>query len=131
MKTIVIALVAALASATAVGSAGSFTFLQNERELQVELPISANDAANIVPFIEKAAREAGHKRVRAYEKDVFIPLEQATLSFVRKGGALTMHVAVESQYRFAKNDRQAALVDLKNVGNGIFTRALHLQGAAR
>lgn len=130
MKTVLLALVLALSSAAAIGSAGNLTMFQNERELAVELPVSAADAAAVVPFIEKAARERGITRVRAYEKDVFIPLEQATLSFVRNGGALTMHVAVESEYRFAKGDRAAALTELKGMGNAIFTRALQLQGAA-
>lgn len=130
MKTVLLALVAVLSSTVAIGSAGNLTMFQNERELAVELPVSAADAAAIVPFIEKAARERGITRVRAYERDVFIPLEQATLSFVRNGGALTMHVAVESEYRFAKGDRVAALTELKGMGNAIFTRALQLQGAA-
>jgi hypothetical protein len=130
MKTIAVALFAAFASAAAIGSAGNFTIFENEKELAIELPVSAADAAVVVPFIEKAARESGLTRVRAYAKDVFIPLEGATLSFVRNGNALTMHVAVESEYRFAKGDRKAALLDLKNQGNLIFMRALQLQGAA-
>ena len=130
MKTVVIALVVALSSAAAIGSAGNFPMFQNERELAVELPVSAADAAGIVPFIEQAARERGITRVRAYDRDVFIPLEQATLSFVRNGGALTMHVEVESQYRFAKQDRAAVLADLRGVGNAIFARAQQLQAAA-
>lgn len=131
MKTLAIALVAALASAAAVGSQGTFTMFQNERELAVELPVSAVDATSIVPFIEKAARERGITRVRAYDRDVFIPLEQATLSFVRNAGSLTMHVAVESEYRYAKADRAAALMELKGMGNAIFLRALQLQAASR
>lgn len=131
MKTIVIALVAVLASAAAIGSAGNLTMLQNERELAVELPVRADDASTIVPFIEKAARERGITRVRAYDKDVFLPLEQATINFVRNAGSLTMHVAVESEYRFAKGERAAALNDLKAQGHSIFLRALQLQAAAR
>lgn len=131
MKTLAIALFAALSSAAAVGSAGTFTLFENEKELAVELPVSAADAASVVPFIEMAARQAGHTRVRAYERDVFIPLEEATLSFVRNGNALTLHVAVESELRFAKGERKAALIDLKNQGNALFAKALQLQGAAR
>ncbi|MDP2345117.1 MAG: hypothetical protein Q8O67_29500 [Deltaproteobacteria bacterium] len=130
MKTLAVALFAAFASAAAIGSAGTFTIFENEKELAVELPISAADAAAVVPFIEMAARQGGLTRVRAYAKDVFIPLENATISFVRNGNALTLHVAVESEYRFAKGDRKAALIDLKNQGNAIFTKALQLQGAA-
>lgn len=130
MKTIAIALVAVLASAAAIGSAGNLTMFKNEREMAVELPVTAEGAQTLIPFIEMAARERGITRVRAYAKDVFIPLEQATLSFVRNGGALSLHVAVESEYRFAKQNRAEALNELKGMGNAIFVRALQLQAAA-
>ena len=81
--------------------------------------------------IEKAAREDGLTRIRAYDHAVFIPLEQANLSFVNDKGNLTMHVAVESEYRFKKAERHAALEALKARGNALFARALMLQGAAR
>ncbi len=130
MKTLAIALFAILASAAAIGSAGNFKIFENDKEMAVELPVSAADAATVIPFIEKAARESGLTRVRAYERDLFIPLEAATLSFVRKGNVLTLHVAVESEYRYAKGDRKAALVDLKDQGTTLFTRALQLKAAA-
>jgi hypothetical protein len=130
MKIILPAVVAAVVSAASVGSVGVFAGVSSEKELAVALPVAANAAEHLVPFIEKAAREQGIGRVRAYARDVFIPLEQASLSFVRDGDTFTMHVAVESEYRFAKGDRAAALAELKAVGDGIFTRALQLQGAA-
>jgi len=108
----------------------TFKGLENERELAVELPVDAIAAQELVPFIEKAAREQGLKRVRAYKTDVFIPLDQAQLSFVREGGHLNLHVAVESEYRFQKGERAQVLEDLKHQGHQIFTRALILKGMA-
>lgn len=130
MKTFAIVLFAALASAASIGSVGSFTIFENDKELAVDLPIMASDIAAVVPYIEMAARQSGLTRVRAYERDVFIPLENATLSFVRSGTSLSLHVEVESEYRFAKGDRKAALEALKNQGSAIFARALALQAAA-
>jgi hypothetical protein len=130
MKVLLPTFAAALISAASVGSVGMFTQLKSEKELAVALPVSAQAARDLVPFLEKAAREQGISRVRAYDRDVFIPLEQASLSFVRDGDTFTMHVEVESEYRYAKGDRAAALAELKAVGDGIFTRALMLKGAA-
>lgn len=132
MKTLIVAVAAALVSAAAsVGSVGTFTHVANDRELAVAMPLSGDAASALVPFIEKAAREQGLTRIRAYNHDVFIPLDQATLSFVNNAGTLTMHVAVESEYRFARGERQAALQNLRDQGNVIFVRALMLQGQAQ
>ena len=132
MKTILVAVAAALVSAAAsVGSVGTFANVANERELAIELPLAGEAAAAVIPFIEKAAREQGLKRIRAYEHDVFIPLEQAQLSFVTEGGQLTMHVAVETEFRFAKSERLQVLDGLKTRGNVILARALMLQGQAQ
>jgi hypothetical protein len=138
MKTLLIAVAAALVSASvAVGSGGvftgegNFTGVINERELAVSMPLSGEAADALIPFIEKAAREDGLTRIRAYDHAVFIPLEQANLSFVNDKGNLTMHVDVESEYRFKKAERHAALEGLKARGNALFARALMLQGAAR
>lgn len=131
MKTLIVAVAAALVSAAAsVGSVGTFTGVQNERELAIAMPVDADAAETIIPFIEKAARAKGLTRIRAYKKDIFIPLDQAQLSFVNDKGQLTMHVAVESEYRFAKGERQAVLDGLKAKGNALFTEALMLRGAA-
>ncbi len=130
MKTIAIALATALVSAAAsVGSVGELV-QSNERELKVEMPIDAIAAQQLVPYIEMAARGEGLTRIRAYKTDVFIPLEQAQLSFVKDGTSFVMHVAVESEYRFKKGERQQVLNDLKQHGQKIFTEALLLQGAA-
>jgi hypothetical protein len=132
MKSLIVAVAAALVSAAAsVGSVGTFSHVASDKELAVAMPLAGDAADAVIPFIEKAAREQGLTRIRAYEHDVFIPLEQATLSFVNNEGTLTMHVAVESEYRFAKAERQAALGALKDQGNAIFARALMLQGAAQ
>lgn len=129
MKTVIAALAAAVISAASVSS-GVFSDVASEKEVAVALPIDAVAAKELVPFLERAARERGIKRIRAYERDVFIPLEQASLSFVRNGNSFSMHVELESQYRFAKGDRAAALADVKSIGDAIFTRALQLQGQA-
>jgi hypothetical protein len=138
MKSLLVAVAAALVSASvAVGSGGVFTGVGNftgvssERELAVSMPLSGEAADAVLPFIEKAAREGGLTRIRAYDHAVFIPLEQASLSFVNDKGNLTLHVAVESEYRFKKAERHAALEALKAQGNSLFARALMLQGAAR
>lgn len=131
MKTLAVAVAAAIVSAAAsVGSVGTLTGTSNERELAVELPIDAVAAETLVPFIEKAARDSGITKVRAYKTDVFIPLEQAQLSFVKDGTHFVMHVAVESEYRFKKGERQQVLEDLKTKGHGLFTKALILQGTS-
>ena len=131
MKTLVVAVAAALVSAAAsVGSVGTFAGVQNERELAIAMPVDADAAETIIPFIEAAARAEGLSRIRAYKKDIFIPLDQAQLSFVNDHGQLTMHVAVESEYRFAKGERQAVLDGLKAKGNALFTEALMLRGAS-
>jgi hypothetical protein len=131
MKTLIVAVAAALVSAAAsVGSVGTFSGVANERELAVAMPVDADAAETIIPFIEMAARAQGLSRIRAYKKDIFIPLDQAQLSFVNDNGTLTMHVAVESEYRFAKGERQAVLDGLKAKGNAIFTEALMLRGAS-
>jgi hypothetical protein len=127
MKFALAALAAALVSAASVGTVGVFHGLDSEKELAVTMPVSIEKARSLVPFIEKAARERGIKRVRAYDRDVFIPLDQAMLSFVRNGDSLSMHVEVESEYRYAKGDRAAALAELKTTGDSIFARALELQ----
>jgi hypothetical protein len=138
MKTLLVAVAAALISASvAVGSGGvftgegNFTGVVNERELAVAMPLSGAAADAVIPFIEKAAREEGLTRIRAYDHAVFIPMEQASVSFINDKGNLTMHVAVESEYRFKKAERHAALEALKTRGNALFARALMLQGAAR
>jgi hypothetical protein len=131
MKTLIAAVAAALVSAASVTTVGVFSGVESEKEMAVDLPVDVASAGTLVPFLEKAARERGITRVRAYAKDVFIPLEQATLSFVRNGSSLSMHVAVESEYRFAKGDRAAALAHVKSIGDAIFTRALQLQGQSQ
>lgn len=131
MKPVIAAIAAALVSAASVGGMTTFKGLENERELAVELPVDAIAAQELVPFIEKAAREQGIQKVRAYKTDVFIPLEEAQLSFVREGGHLNLHVAVESQYRFQKGERAAVLENLKHKGHEIFTRALILKGQSQ
>lgn len=131
MKTIIAAVAAAVISAASVGSVGVFSGVASEKEVAVALPVDAAAAKALVPYLERAARERGIKRVRAYERDVFIPLEQASLSFVRNGDTFSMHVELESQYRYAKGDRAAALADVKSIGDAIFTRALQLQGQAQ
>jgi hypothetical protein len=131
MKTLIVAVAAALVSAAAsVGSVGTFGSVANEREVAVNMPVDVSAAEALVPYIEKAAREEGLTRIRAYKTSVFIPLDQAQLSFVREGGHLTMHVAVESEYRFQKGERLQVLEGLQGRGNAIFARALMLQGAA-
>jgi hypothetical protein len=131
MKTLIVAIAAALVSAAAsVGSVGTFTGVANEREVAVDMPVDVNAVDALVPFIEKAARDQGLTRIRAYKTSVFIPLEQAQLSFVLEDGHLKMHVAVESEYRFQKGQRLQALEGLKVQGNTIFAQALMLQGAA-
>jgi hypothetical protein len=130
MKTILVALTAAVISAASVGTVGVFSGVSSEKELAVTLPLDADGAAALVPFIERAARERGLTGIRAYQRDVFVPLEQASLSFVRNGDSFSMHVEVETQYRFAKGNRAAALENVKKVGDAIFTRALQLQGQA-
>ena len=131
MKTLIVAVTAAIVSAAAsVGSVGTFTGVANEREVAVDMPVDVNAVDALVPFIEKAARDRGLTRIRAYKTSVFIPLEQAQLSFVLEDGHLKMHVAVESEYRFQKDQRLQALEGLKVQGNTIFARALMLQGAA-
>ncbi|HEY1101102.1 MAG TPA: hypothetical protein VGF99_19340 [Myxococcota bacterium] len=130
MKTFAVTVAAALVSAAAsMGSLG-VAGTTNDREASVELAISADQASSVIPFIEMAAREEGLKGIRAYKNDVFIPLEQATLSFVKADGHLTMNVAVESEYRFEKGSRQAALDALKQQGNALYARALILKSQA-
>ncbi|MBM4281686.1 MAG: hypothetical protein FJ137_13315 [Deltaproteobacteria bacterium] len=131
MKTLIVAVAAALVSAASVTTVGVFSGVESEKELAVALPVDVASASSLIPFLEKAARERGITHVRAYTKDVFIPLEQATVSFVRNGSTLSMHVAVESEYRFAKSDRAAALAHVKSIGDAIFIRALQLQGMAQ
>jgi hypothetical protein len=138
MKTLVVAVAAALVSASvAVGSSGIFTGVGNftgvgsERELAVSMPLSGAAADAVIPYLEKAARADGHSRVRAYDHSIFITLDDATLSFINDKGNLTMHVAVESEYRYKKSERHAALESLKARGNALFAKALMLQGAAR
>jgi hypothetical protein len=131
MKTLIVAVAAAVISAASVGSVGVFSGVASDKEVAVTLPVDATAARSLVPFIERAARERGMTRIRAYERDVFIPLEQASLSFVRNGETFSMHVELESQYRFAKGDRATALANVKSIGDAIFTRALQLQGQAQ
>lgn len=131
MKTFVVAVAAALVSAAAsVGSVGAFGAAESDREASVELAISADQASSVIPFIEMAAREDGLKRIRAYKNDIFIPMEQATLSFTKADGHLTMNVAVETEYRFAKGERQQVLGDLTAKGNALYARALILKAQA-
>ena len=130
MKTFVVAVAAALVSAAAsVGSVGAFG-VENDREASVELAVSADQAESVIPYIEMAARQDGIKRIRAYKNDVFIPMDQATLSFVKANGHLTMNVAVETEYRFAKGERQQVLADLTAKGNALYAHALILKSQA-
>jgi hypothetical protein len=131
MKTLVIAVAAAVVSAASVTTVGVFSGVSSEKEVAVTLPVDPSSARSLVPFLEKAARERGITRIRAYERDVFIPLEQASLSFVRNGESFSMHVSLESEYRYAKGDRAAALAQVKSIGDAIFTRALQLQGISQ
>jgi hypothetical protein len=130
MKILAAALATVALSAASVTSLGVFSGIASDKELAIDLPVDAAAAADLAPFLEKAARERGITRVRAYTRDVFIPLEHASLSFVRNGAAFTMHVAVDSEYRFSKGDRASALAELKATGDAIFVRALQLQGQA-
>jgi hypothetical protein len=131
MKTLIATVAAALVSAASMTTVGVFSGVDSDKEIAVALPVDVVAAKSLVPFLEKAARERGITRVRAYERDVFIPLEQASLSFVRNGETFSMHVALESEYRFARGDRASALAKVQNIGNAIFTRALQLQGMSQ
>ncbi len=130
MKTFVVAIAAAVVSAAASVSSLDAFQQENERELSVELAASMDEQNSVIPFIEMAARESGLKGVRAYKNDVFLPLEQAQLSFGNVDGHLTMHVAVESEYRFRKAERGAVLAGLRDRGQALFARALELQAQA-
>jgi hypothetical protein len=124
MKMIVAAL--ALSIASAAGFAGISN--RDERELTTVVATRA-EAASLAHHLSEAARALGHKHVRVYGQDVFVPLEQATLSFIREGDQFVMHVAVESEYRFAKADRAAALAALKAQGDAVLAKALELRAA--
>ncbi len=130
MKTFVVAIAAAVVSAAASVSSLDAFQQPNERELSVELASSVDQEHSVSPFIEMAARESGLKGIRAYKNDVFVPLEQAQLSFGNVNGHLTMHVAVESQYRFKKTEREAVLGGLRDRGQALYARALELQAQA-
>jgi hypothetical protein len=130
MKTFVVAIAAAVVSAAASVSSLDAFQQPNERELSVELASSVDQEQSVIPFIEMAARESGLKGIRAYKNDVFVPLEQAQLSFGNVNGHLTMHVAVESEYRFKKTEREAALAGLRDRGQALYARALELQAQA-
>jgi hypothetical protein len=130
MKTLVVAIAAAVVSAAASVSSRDAFQQPNDRELTVELAASVDQEHSVIPFIEKAARESGLKGIRAYKNDVFVPLEQAQLSFGNVNGHLTMHVAVESEFRFKKAEREAALAGLRDRGQALYARALELQAQA-
>lgn len=57
-------------------------------------------------------------------------LERAMKTFVKTNGQLTMHVAVETEYRFAKGERQQVLAGLTAKGNASYARALILKAQA-
>jgi hypothetical protein len=134
MKSILVATLAAVVAAT-TATVGADQFpvvaaMSSSRELAVSLPVAREDARAALPFIEKAARDRGLTRIRAYDKAVFVPLPEAQLSFIIDDSGLTLHVAVETEYRFAKGARDAVLAGLKDQGVSLFIRALQLQGQA-
>jgi hypothetical protein len=118
MKIIVATLALTIASAAGIAGVNA----RPEREMSVVVGTRA-EATELAGRIAEAARSLGHNRVRVYGQDVFIPLDEATLSFMREGDSMVMHVAVESEYRFARANRQAALLALKAKGEEILTLA--------
>jgi hypothetical protein len=101
----------------------------SEEEAAVKLA-SASMTPAIAPWIQAAARDLGHTRVRAYDNSVFIDVGDDRISFFNDKGNLTMHVDLESRYRHAKADRDPALKALELKGKTIFEHALSMQARA-
>lgn len=101
-----------------------------DQELAVKLPVPADEAQRIAPYLNAAARELGHDRVRAYDGSVFIDLGEESISFFKDQGALTMHVGVETKYRHARKDRATVVKALQDKGQAIYLHALSLQARA-
>jgi hypothetical protein len=116
-----------LFSAAVLAAVTACTARPSEEEANVKLPVTALSVPEVTPWIEKAARELGHTRVRAYQNGVFIDVAGDTISFFREKNGMTMHVGLESKYEHAKSDRAAALKDLQVKGDAIFQQALSLQ----
>lgn len=96
----------------------------------VKLPVAAAEADKIAPWLNTAARELGHSRVRAYDGSVFIDVGDDSISFFKDDGTLTMHVGVESKYRHARKDRAAVVKGLEEKGQAIYEHALQLRARA-
>lgn len=126
MKTVAPALAIALAAAATV-YAMTKEPAQADKETQSKLPVAAVSAPEITPWLRVAAEELGHAKVRAYDGSVFVELGDDRISFFKEGNSMQMHVAFESKYRHAKNDRAEALKALHAKGEGIYQKAVDMQ----
>ena len=93
----------------------------------VKLAVSAREADEVTPWLQVAARELGHGRVRAYDSGVFIDAENASIAFTEAKDGMHMQVAFETKYRIPSKAREAAVADLKAHGEKIFARAQELK----
>lgn len=98
-----------------------------DEEAAVKLAVSAREADAVTPWLQVAARELGHKRVRSYEQGVFIDTDDASITFTESKDGMDLHVAFESKYRIPAGKRAAAVAELKAHGEQIFARAQELK----
>lgn len=129
MKNVLPALAIALAAGVTV-YAMTKEPAQSEDAHQVKLPVAAVSAPEITPWLQAAATELGHTKVRAYDGSVFIDVGDDRISFFKEGNSLNMHVAFESKYRHAKADRDPALKELQAKGETIYQQAMQMQARA-
>jgi hypothetical protein len=98
-----------------------------DEETAVKLAVNGREAEAVTPYLQAAARQMGHSRVRAYDEGVFIDSDNASIYFTEAKDGMEMHVAFESKYRIPARAREAALKDLKAHGEQIFAKAQELK----
>jgi hypothetical protein len=108
-----------------VGVAASQYFAEEPPEKEMTVPLVAT--ADIAPYLEQAARDLGHKKVRAYDGGVFINSGEETIAFYKTKQGMEMHVAFETEYRRKKTEREQALLGLRNKGESIYELAKSMQ----
>jgi hypothetical protein len=98
-----------------------------DKETVVKLAVNGREAEAVTPYLQTAARQMGHNKVRAYDEGVFIDADNANIFFTESKDGMQMHVAFESKYRIPAAAREAALADLKAHGEQIFAKAQELK----
>jgi hypothetical protein len=99
----------------------------SDQEATVKLPVAANDAKEISPYLEHAAQDLGHHTLRAYDGSVYINVGDDKISFFREKNDMQMHVEFDSKFRHDPAQRDADLRALQMKGQAIFEHAVSLK----